>query len=275
MMNQSTVVMTGQPVNWSHPLNRNLVSWWLRLPGHGVSFQMRDLCGRGHGAMTGMSPASDWVGPNGRPGGWGALDFDGSDDAVTVTRNSLYDFTDEIFTLSMWIRIGTAANKYVIGTNPTDGWAVQMRTTGPQLRFVAVGITVVTTTLSYPVNTWKHFTVTCRPGAGNCKLYTDGLADATATIGNITNTSDNLTIGWNGTQFANVQLDDIRIYNRDLAASEVREVYRLSQVRYPGLLNRLQSWSDYVPAAAAAGGVGMIFSGDCFSGRTFGERLIA
>jgi len=47
---------------------------------------LRDLSGQGnHGTLTNMDPATDWV----TSGGYGALDFDGSDDLVTTNLLSL------------------------------------------------------------------------------------------------------------------------------------------------------------------------------------------
>lgn len=61
-----------------HPLADRLVAYYGFYEGSGN--KLHDIAGRDlHGTLTGMDPATDWVGGQ---NGW-ALDFDGSNDAVT------------------------------------------------------------------------------------------------------------------------------------------------------------------------------------------------
>src|SRR5688500_11296274 len=76
------------PVNRLHPLNRGLVAWFLTLPGlsGGLKWHnLMDLSNGPHGTLTSMDPPTDWVSAKARPGGFGALDFDGSNDDVRFT----------------------------------------------------------------------------------------------------------------------------------------------------------------------------------------------
>jgi hypothetical protein len=49
------------PVDWRHPLNRGLVSWWAGLPGRAGGGTLRDLCRRHDGTLTGFTAPSDAV----------------------------------------------------------------------------------------------------------------------------------------------------------------------------------------------------------------------
>src|SRR5688500_4148301 len=91
-------------VNLSHPLNRGLVGWWL--PGFGgrTGQVLRDLSGNHtHGTLTNMA-SDDWIPATGRPGGFGALNFDGSNDHVLNSSPSSLLNGMTGLTISFWWR---------------------------------------------------------------------------------------------------------------------------------------------------------------------------
>ena len=76
-------------------------------------------------------------------------------------------------------------------------------------------------------------------------MYVDGNLDKTETEGTVVNfnsTSD-ATIGTNLRENNSTTglLDDVRLYNRTLSATEIQEYYQLSQLQYPNILNRTTS----------------------------------
>ena len=108
-----------QAVNKQHPLNRDLLSWYMTLPGRvdGKGRIVRDLMGRHNGVMVDMDE-TDRRGPFGRPGGWGALLFDEVDDSHVKVSN-FPDLTN--LTISCWFRI----------TASTQGGLVSLSKDGP------------------------------------------------------------------------------------------------------------------------------------------------
>lgn len=71
-------------------------------------------------------------------------------------------------------------------------------------------------------NSWHHVAVTFQSGvAGGTKVYVDGALNLTM-ISTVLNQSGDLTIGSNGSgEVFNGLLDDIRVYNRVLSATEI------------------------------------------------------
>src|SRR5690349_1214055 len=87
------------PINQDHPLNHGRVAWWLTLPGLEGGKYLYDLCGRSPGTLTNMTTTSSgWRGTT-RPGGYGHLLFDGSNDVVNMTVPSQ---TTTGFTATAW-----------------------------------------------------------------------------------------------------------------------------------------------------------------------------
>src|SRR5690606_30479453 len=89
-----------------------LISWWMVLPHWRGGLTWRDLCGRNHGTLTNMDPPTDWVGPRGRPGGWGALDFDGSNDHVLVAHSNSFNVSS--LSVAAWVRASVGGSTRLI-----------------------------------------------------------------------------------------------------------------------------------------------------------------
>lgn len=47
------LIDTSEPINWEHPLNARLVSWWLGIPGRTGSVLYYDIAALNHGTLTG------------------------------------------------------------------------------------------------------------------------------------------------------------------------------------------------------------------------------
>lgn len=72
------------PIDWMDPLSRDLDRLWAGLPGSTGGSRLIDWTDPGpngkHGTLTNMDPATDWV----PAGNVRALDYDGSDDYLSV-----------------------------------------------------------------------------------------------------------------------------------------------------------------------------------------------
>lgn len=183
----------------------------------------------------------------------GCLDFDGTDDYVSVPHNDAIDFgngtTDEAFSLSAWIYMDDATTFRIIekmddtdpGTLP-DGWALS--TTDSDELFFRVydggfseeEINSVTsgTVTSYE-SQWIHVTATydgSKTGTG-INLYINGqLIDQTRSTGGSYNGFDDkgdpLEIGralYSSYSYSNGLIDEVKIHNYELTAAQVLSEY--------------------------------------------------
>lgn len=259
-----------RPVNWSWPLNRGLVSWYSAVPGPGragwKSNRWRDLCGRNHGTLTNMDPATDWVGPRGRPGGFGALDFDGSDDLASAAS---FPFLSPPFALSCWFRPFTTGDaKYCSfiargaafenNSNYAFGWRRDASRIFCYWRNGATLYGSESAGSAAPAGTWCH-AVAVLDSSSNLSVYKNGvLLFSDGSNSAPTDGSQPLTIGkpnsTTSTDLAfNGMLDDVRIYNRALSAAEVQQLYNESCMGYPNGLARIATPYGYAQEAAPAG----------------------
>lgn len=93
------MILYGDALNRSHPLARGLAGFWIPLPGRGTGRTFYDLANGYNGTLTN---GPTWAaGPN----GFGAIDFDTTDDFVEVSRLPSVVLTDTPgFAISGWFR---------------------------------------------------------------------------------------------------------------------------------------------------------------------------
>ena len=255
---QSSAIYYGQPVNYGHPLARGLVSWWLVLPWWKGGMRWQDITQkRLHGTLSG---GTTWRSLR-RPGGYGCLGFDGTDDTVTIANLPLMG---NDATLCCWVN-GTSfsANKTLFcaqNGGSDNALTMECGRTASRLSVVHSGSAVHTGSTNVPgTNVWFHaaFTRTGTSGAWTVTTYINGALDSST--GSIaTNpyplSTPNTRIGTNpgiAGRYLSGAMDDVRIYNRCLSAGEIRQIYLNSRLGQPGLLNRL--WLPAREAAAASG----------------------
>ena len=218
-------------------LNTGLVGWWT-MDGKNTINNISDSSGQGNtGYLFGQISTTTSLGKIGQ-----AVNFDGVDDYVSVSSGSMLVTSDD-WTASTWIRsTGNAGNYRVAFAN---GDAVgggggragfQMGITSSQKFFVAtiVGADSEEETLSLSsasLDTWYHLVV--RKSGTDSSVYVNGVLDKSATLSSATmdNTGNDLNtlIGvasgnsdpWNGS------IDDVRIYNRVLTSTEIRQLYNM------------------------------------------------
>lgn len=246
------------PINWNHPLNDGLAGWWLNVPHWQGGTVFRDLLNLNHGTLTGMDPATDWVGPGNREGGLGALDFDGSNDFVDL--GSKQFITSGVpFTSMFWATVDAIAGIFPgpisFVTDQTSGFVALFTDVVPYIPFTFGGRSGQGWGQFGPaedfsaslIDQWNHFAIVYNGGSGasvgSFAFYLNGVSKSLESKANLAAHGNVNRIGQMGTSsnFFDGSLDDIRVYSsRDLNASEVRDYYGLSRKFYPGLLRRLQ-----------------------------------
>ena len=239
------LVIPHSPINWSHPLAHGLVDWWLALSQWSGGTTLRDLTLRSNGTLTNMaSPPTTTSGWNSsmsppRTGEFGALAYDGTDDYVDVGSNSVLNGTT--FTIALWFNpvvIGGAV--HTLFGHKGDFHPRHISLDWQTTNKVTIGdenaayILDFGTTFS-AANTWYHVAWTYANGTNTG--YTNGVADGSTSYTFGADYTGNYYIS-SPTSTFNGFIDDVRIYNRALSATEVQQLYTNALVGYPGLLHR-------------------------------------
>lgn len=221
-------------------LRQGLVGAWC--PSLGASgYRLIDRSGYGnHGTLTNMDSGTDWV-PS---GGKLALDFDGVDDNVRISKNLLENNSQ---TVTAWIypRAFTNAYNTVIckdeGDPPTDQryWTLLVKSNAKLACYVSTaqnGTSVNydgTGSFTLLANTWCFLCMSYSASDG-LRGFVNGVQDnfvspngnptTGSTFVNIGSHDGALSGGLSGRYF-NAIFADVRIYNRALTPSEIILLY--------------------------------------------------
>jgi len=218
----------------SHPLMNGLVGWWPMQEGAGLT--AFDLSGQGnHGTLTNMDQTTDWV--VGRNGG-ASLDLDGSDDFIECGDIEETQGIGQL-TLSCWAALTSPLLKDHCLISKDDqsnrSWSlVQLGAAGSvddNLRFIlrtTSTYTIDSADAAWPNDSEWHHAVAVYDGS-NGRVYIDGVQSGsdTSATGTINSTSNTVKIGRRSDGFGDTdgKIQDVRIWNRALTATEVRQLY--------------------------------------------------
>jgi hypothetical protein len=216
-----------------------------------------DLLGKNHGTLTN---GPTWKG-GGRPGGYGAINFDVSQ----YTDHPPVLASAGAHSVSAWVR--NARGNGIVAVHGLGEMFLLWVISGVyQFRSGADGFSGVSS--STPASSvWQHVVGTYAGVAagGLRKIYVNGVFE-----GSITNTSDiaagsvfriGAYTSSESAFYLGGDADDVRVYNRELSASEVAQLYAASRTGYRGELNWLSRGFAATAAAAPAGTGASIFSG--------------
>jgi parallel beta-helix repeat protein len=210
--------------------NGGLVSHWAFDEGAGLIAY--DSAGSNDGVVFGAKWASGQLG--------GALDFDGADDYIEVSDNASLSLTGAV-TVGAWIWLDPAwlppghggAGAIVCKHRDVTGKGYSLRVQGDRhLRALLNGNAVVSQ-LQVPVGRWTYVALTFESSGSRVVLYINGSEDSSASIaGTLTASGCGLRIGGQscyaggtGSEVFYGTIDDVRLYNRALSASEVLQLY--------------------------------------------------
>jgi hypothetical protein len=251
-------------VNRRNPLNRGLMAWWMVVPNWRGGGVFRDLLGVNHGTLMNMDPATDWIGTT-RRGGWGELDFDGTNDFIDC--GNVLNPGSNSMTIGFWMRSTTGPSATIRRVLQKRGTGTFGTVAGWQLSYGnafgggwdnsgfddGTNYVRLNDGSDYGVFDGEphHLFVTWDAPNNAIDLFVDGIDQGVTTltdgaVGSIGGTR-NLTMGcaWNSagtqSQFYRGGLDDVRIWFRLLSAAERSMVYEDSLRGYPATLNRLRS----------------------------------
>lgn len=181
-----------------------------------------------------------------------ALKFDGVNDAVTIGDVNAIDGISKM-TVSAWVyqdslvQGNSVVSKY---SSAEEGWGILVsdQTAGGDDIMIRLSFSIIANIETiHNAREWEHWTFvfdgTQTGDANRLKFYKNGSPVTITSFGGtipstIPNTSSSLCIsgietnigeGCTNNRFWNGKIDEVRIYNRDLTASEVKQLYILGR----------------------------------------------
>lgn len=182
-----------------------------------------------------MDPGTDWVGSESKI----ALDFDGTDDHIvlpTITLSSYYS-------ISFWAILRGAGPGIVIGDSVQSSTYIWLYP-GNNFRCDINGTVSMQDGTQTVFSSWTHYCVTigqdANPVNKSGKIYRNGrLTHGPVALATPTFAITRLATGRIGNQFYfNGNIDDVRIYDRELPASEVNVLALRRGIAYETVRNR-------------------------------------
>lgn len=133
------------------------------------------------------------------------------------------------FTVSGWIKVGNRAAGVISSKGDAGpGWVVESNS-GGGIQFLSFGPDgrsngIAVSNNGVLLNSWQHFAVTVARGAGQTRIYVDGVLVGRGTTGpaDIGYKGDTLIGASPGQESYLNELDDFRFYRRALGAAEIR-----------------------------------------------------
>jgi hypothetical protein len=212
----------------------NLVGWWKFDEGIGTAANDSS----GHNNNGTVNGDAVWTGGQIN----GGLNFDGSNDYVSVPDNdNSLDMPSQI-TISAWVKVNNLSNYYEILYKGPSGtaWEVypgnyefEILKDSGRLEFehqtgTGISCTNYISTSAVTAGAWQHVAVTLKKG-DSVKFYINGTpvgTSAQTTAFGILN-DEPIRIGTRKDSFGlfNGTMDDVRIYNRALSDAEIQQIY--------------------------------------------------
>jgi hypothetical protein len=181
----------------------------------------KDESGFGNnGTVNGATLTADRVGqPN------SAYHFDGVDDYIRTADSPSLNLTGNL-SIAAWIRPTRASFgvpiifSNMLEVSPHDGYQLRFAS-GGGVRFMSGDISLFGSKV-VPLNTWTHVAATL--SGATARIYINGVLDVSGTVGVPTSSSVAQTIGasYSPFYFFQGEMDEVRIYNRALANTEVQ-----------------------------------------------------
>ena len=200
--------------------------------------------------------------------------FDGTSDDASFSPTS---FPTLNFTICAWVKCTSNKSSAAIITYGTSGTSLIELAIGSGKALLYRGGTLLYSTISVNDGTWHHITGSF--DGESLKIYIDGIQDASVSVSSaVTFATVSAKVGnyYDGTEFFEGSISDIRVYDRPLSSSEIQSIYAGELVSAPGLmssadktkLDGLPSSAITAPASPAQGDI-LYFNG------TIWEKLSA
>lgn len=184
------------------------------------------------------NPANEmWnVGTNGKFNS--SLGFDGTNDYVTVSANTLLNSLTAGMTVSLWINptsIPSAYKRFISrGSDPAQQWEVEFDGANPGKVYYDSGVAASRSNTVLSAGNWYHLVMTRDPSANLTSLYINGRLDSSVSGSASSGESADIAIGADvdGTDLFTGLIDDVRIYNYALTSTQVKTLYNNGAVNF-------------------------------------------
>ena len=165
--------------------------------------------------------------------------FDGSNDYLVGT----YEAGAEV-SFAAWVNLpALPGGRHIFDARTSNGAGYQpMYLSKSSIQIGCSGSNYSSFTYTWVANTWYHICVTHNATEGKC--YVNGILIGTSTVAKGTNCGTcNFTLGsrCNQSNYSNVKLNDVRIYDHCLSPMEVKRISQGLVLHYP--LNR-EGWGQ-------------------------------
>ena len=206
-----------------HPAKPNLVGWWKLDDGSGTVAKDSSHAFKGNDGTLVGDPK--WV--KGRKGG--ALQLDGNQ---YVSLGNILQGSYKEITIACWVKHGSSQWQNIVERstwdNP-DGIGLMMDYNTTSATFGHYGIVGASSKATVQDNQWHHVAGTMRQSGSDYvySLYVDGKLDNTVTnTTGLTATENGWAIGarYDGTWGYRGLVEDVRIYDRALSASQIQAI---------------------------------------------------
>jgi len=161
-----------------------------------------------------------------------ALSFNGTSNYVSIPDSSLWTWNPgtETRSVTAWVMFTSLSGSPVIlGDNGSDWYHFGYYTSLDVLSFYDGNATYIGSNASLSVGTWYFLSWVIN--SGTTYFYKDGSSlGSDGPVANVSRDPSGLAIGsTNGGSFFSGQVDDVRIYNRALSATEIASMYMLGK----------------------------------------------
>jgi len=218
-------------------LNSGLVGHWTFDGANVVNGVIRDISGQGnHGNVSGIATSTFYtVGKIGQGG-----QFDGVDDHIKTNNTFSTVGVSSTKTVSAWVKPTSGTSGFIFGIprtfGSTVGFGIGGLSSGKWVgRYWTTTSAAVNSTDDALIGQWSL--VTLVQSGANITLYVNGVSAATATNGGAFESSSRVAyIGAQNdndtaTNLFTGQIDDVRLYDRALSASEITKLYNFGSVK--------------------------------------------
>lgn len=193
-----------------------------------------NITSSGSNTSTGNCNANDsaqaWS--NGTNGKWNsALDFDGTDDYVSVSDTAILRFDNAVddFSLFAWVKRTTTGTEYILSKEDADNDGWRLMIDASNLVVCSQDATDVSSSSSITDTNW-HLIGCTIDRDGNGQVYIDGVANGAAVAmgTDAMATTSAIRIGtrsYTSTSYFNGLIDDVRIYPYAITAAQAKTLY--------------------------------------------------
>src|SRR3989344_1530141 len=222
--------------------NTGLVGFWAFEEGTGIRAEDNSI-NNNHGSLT-LGPP--WV--QGKVGG--ALSFDGSNDSVSIGTNANLNITSSV-TLTAWIRasalpVGSAYKPIISATD--SSYYLAIHATNEVYIGINDGVTPYecrSNGANLATSTNYFLAVVFDDNANDLNIYVNGVQQAETVMTTscspaitLDSNTNGIDLGGNGEEYLNGIIDEVRIYNRALSATEVLNLYKGSKATVVNKTNK-------------------------------------